>query len=56
MKKLFANLRTACAVITGRFTFIELKNNEVIVMPSKLSRADVKRVATAFFKEAYNLQ
>ena len=55
MRKAMANLRKALAVLTGRFTLIKLKNNEVIVMPSKLSRDEVKQVATAFFREAFNL-
>jgi len=56
MKKLIANLMTAWEVINGRFTLIKLVDNELIVVTNKTTKTDVRKVATAFFKEAYNLQ
>ena len=56
MNRLLTNLKTALAVVKGRATIIELKNNEVIVVPHTINRAKLQQVATCFFREAYNLQ
>lgn len=55
MNNLFTIIRKVTMVLTSKTIVIQNNEDSVVVEASGLNKTEVKKVASTFFKEAYNL-